>query len=166
MIMAKMKRHAYPAVEKDIPKPTQPQKNDSPNDSSVSFYIPFIKADAEEQKVTGVVLQPDIVDAHGDVISEAVIAKAAHTFLDSFNDGTKLGEQHSSFRKQFRLCESYTMPVDVVIANKIIKKGTWMMVAKVLDSKTWQKVKNGKLTGFSIGGKAKVKQLQKPESGA
>jgi len=163
--MAKTKRRAVPATEKNAAQPrTQAAPAQENDQAAVSYFIPLVKADTEKQEVTGVVLQPDVVDAHGDIIPEAVIAKAAHNFLASYNESTKLGEQHTVFKNQFELYESYTMPVDVVLDGKEIKKGTWMMVAKVKDSEVWQKVKDGEITGFSIGGKAKVRQVQQEES--
>jgi hypothetical protein len=127
----------------------------------VEIYIPIIKAQDEQQIVTGVVLQPNTVDAHGDIISEAVIEKAANNFLAKYNNTTELGEQHKVFKGQFDLYQSYIAPVAFKLNGKKIKKGSWLMVAKVKKTEDWQRVKKGKLTGFSIGGIAKVKQLKK-----
>lgn len=167
--MVAQRRRAIPAAEKGIRrtiparhvatiKSTAPPHLKVVTDDS-RIFAPILKAVAEEQTVTGVVLQPEIVDAQGDIMSADVIRKAAHKFLAAYNRVTKLGLQHKAFKKRFELLESYIAPQEIVINNKTIKEGAWIMVVKVLDSKIWQKVKEGKITGFSIGGKAKVKQL-------
>lgn len=128
---------------------------------SVSIYVPLIKSNEEEQTITGLVLQPEVTDAQGDIMSAKVIAKAAHTFLAKYNKVTKLGLQHKYFGKyKFELYESWIAPQDVVINGTIIKEGSWIMTVKVLDAKIWDMVKKGELTGFSIGGKAKVQKVE------
>lgn len=124
------------------------------------LFIPITKADSEEQTITGVVLRPEVVDAQGDIISKDVIRKAAHKFLSGFNLGTKLGLMHKDFKKRFELYESFIVPMDMVIADKIVPEGSWVIVVHVLDKTIWEQVKTGKLTGFSIGGKAKVNKVQ------
>jgi hypothetical protein len=125
----------------------------------IKFYVPILKTDGERQEITGVVLAPETVDAQGDIISAEVIEKAAGDFLAGFNRSTKLGFMHKEFNRRFELRQSYIAPSDMSIGSRVIKAGTWIMVVKVLESKIWDAVKSGKLTGFSIGGKAKVKSL-------
>lgn len=120
------------------------------------LFIPIAKVNLEEQTITGVVLQPEIVDAQGDIISAEVIRRAAHRFLANHNRVTKLGLMHKDFKRQFELFESFIAPVDLVIGTKVVKAGSWVIVVHVLIKKIWDQVKGGKLTGFSIGGKAKV----------
>ena len=124
-----------------------------------SLFVEFTKANNEDQTVTGVVLQPEEVDAHGDIMSADVIKKAAHTFLAKFNRATKLGLMHKDFTKNFELLESYLAPQNITIADKVVKEGSWIITVKVKDATIWKQVKEGKLTGFSIGGKAKVRKL-------
>lgn len=120
-----------------------------------------VKAD-EEQTVSGVVLQPEVVDAQGDIMSADVIKQAAYDFLSGINKSTKLGLQHATFPKgKLALCESYIAPNGIVLGAKTVKQGSWIMTVKVLDAEVWKKVKDGKITGFSIGGKAKVVPIAK-----
>lgn len=123
------------------------------------FYAEFIKKVGDEQVVTAVVLQPEVVDAHGDIMDADVIKKAAHNFLAKFNKATKLGLMHKNFAKNFELLESYVAPGDMVINNITVKAGSWVMTVRVLSGTIWKKIKEGKITGFSIGGRAKVKKL-------
>ncbi len=163
------RRHAMPASEKGQ-RPNQPVKlladtpvaksdDDETEDVDATLFVPLLKANVDEQTVTGVVLQPEIVDAQGDIMASDVIRKAAHKFLAAYNRATKLGLQHKDFKKNFELLESYVAPQELVIKNKTIKEGSWIMTVRVLNSKIWKKVKEGKITGFSIGGKAKVKKI-------
>lgn len=122
-----------------------------------SITVAIAKANEEEQTVTGVVLQPEVVDGQGDIMSSDVIKETAYNFLANFNAKTKLGLQHSTFPKgKLALVESYLAPMNFVLGSKTVKQGSWIMTVKVLDSALWKKVKDGKITGFSIGGRAKV----------
>jgi len=141
------------------PNRTVLAEEEKPVEVSKSIYIPLTKASNEEQTVTGVVLQPNVVDAHGDIMSAEVIRKAAHNFLESYNKATKLGLQHKNFKKQFQLLESYIAPHGLTLGNQMVGAGAWIIVVKVLDSGIWDKVKKGQITGFSIGGTARAKKL-------
>lgn len=125
----------------------------------IKIFADILKKTDELQEVTGVVLTPEVTDAQGDIISAAVIEKAAGEFLAGFNKSTKLGFMHKSFNKKFELRQSFIAPSDMVIGTKVIKQGAWVIVVKVLDKAIWQQIKDGKITGFSIGGKAKVQDL-------
>ena len=132
-------------------------EDDEQNRVEKRFDVEILKASDEEQTVSGVVLQPEVVDAQGDIISADVIKEAAYGFLQNFNRTTKLGVQHSTFPKgKLALVESYVAPSGIVLGAKTIKQGSWIMTVKVLDADLWKKVKEGKITGFSIGGRAKV----------
>lgn len=159
--MAKTKRRAIPSSEKPVRRtqPVRAMAEPEPENANSKIFVPITKASAEEQTVTGVVLQPEVTDAQGDIYSADVIRKAAHKFLSNFNKVTKLGLQHKLFNKKFELVESYIAPQSIVLNGKTIKEGSWIMTVKVLDSKIWKKVKKGEITGFSIGGKAKVRKL-------
>jgi hypothetical protein len=135
------------------------EKVDSNND--VKYFVPILKANKEKMTLTGVVLQPEIVDAQGDIISAEVIEKAAHNFLAGYNVVSKLGLQHKIFEPQFELYESYILPIETTIGNTLIKSGSWIIVIHILSNKIWKDVKKGKFTGFSIGGVAKVKKMVK-----
>jgi len=156
--MSNKNRRAIPASERGDQRSNE---ETTYTEKNVGYYIPLLKAVDEAQEVTGIVLQPGVVDAQGDIISEEVILKAAQKFLAQYNKSTELGEQHKVFKQQFDLLQSYVAPTDMAINGKAIKKGTWLVVVKVKNSKDWQKVKEGKITGFSVGGTAKVKQLKK-----
>jgi hypothetical protein len=134
--------------------------NDDEKDVIKNIYVPLLKINNEERLVTGVVLQPEVADAQGDIMDAVVIRKAAHKFLMKYNKVTELGLQHKYFGNTgFELCESWTTPQDVVINGTVVKMGSWIMTVYVENNKAWALVKNGKLTGFSVGGRAKAKKI-------
>lgn len=122
-------------------------------------YVPLLKANLERREIIGIVLEPETVDAHGDIYDADVIADAAHDFLARFNATSTLGLMHKDMKRDFDLLESWTAPLDLTLGDRSVKSGTWLIMVKVNDDKIWDKVKKGEITGFSIGGKAKVKKL-------
>jgi hypothetical protein len=153
------KKNPAQAGGKLVPK--KPKVEDEvEKDDETKHFVPFAKAD--KHLVTGIVLQPEVTDAHRDIISAEVIEKAAHNFLAKFGKQTKVGLQHSSFKTnedRFSLVESWIAPMDMTIGSMVVKTGSWIMTWKVHDKKLWQSVKDGKITGFSIGGMARAKKL-------
>lgn len=132
----------------------------------VSFDNIEVKKIGKEKKrlVTGVVLEPNVIDAQGDYESEEAIEKAAHKFLKAYNrpegdGGTMLGFMHRSFGDiGLELVESWIAPIDFNLGNtkeRHVKKGSWLMTVHVLSDITWNKIENGEITGFSIGGIAR-----------
>jgi hypothetical protein len=115
--------------------------------------------DEEKRLITGIVLQPEVVDAQGDIISSDVIRKAAHQFLSDYNSRTKMGLQHKEFPNGIHLVESWVTDEDSKRGDRIVKAGTWLIKVWVEHDGIWGKVKAGGIRGFSIGGMAKVKQL-------
>jgi hypothetical protein len=106
----------------------------------------------DERIVTGIVLEPDGVDAQNDTISPGEIRSAAHKFMQEYGN---VGLQHQTFiNGKARILESYVAPSDMLVGDQVIRKGTWLMSMRVLDDDIWKAVKRGDITGFSIGGEA------------
>jgi DNA adenine methylase len=117
--------------------------------------IPLIKgADpADERYVLGVVLEPEVVDAQGDIYSPDEVRQAAHRFMEEFGG---LGLMHRMrVNGQVKVLESYLAPVDFAVGETTVRKGTWLLAVRILSDELWAEVKDGKLTGFSIGGSAR-----------
>jgi len=107
----------------------------------------------DERFVLGVVLEPEVVDAQGDIYSAEEIRSAAHKFMEDFQG---LGLQHRDrVNGDVKILESYLAPDDLVIGGTAMKKGTWLFGVRVLSDELWGMVKDGELTGFSIGGSAR-----------
>ena len=117
--------------------------------------IPLIKGTApdDERFVLGIVLEPEEVDAQKDIYSAAEIRTAAHRFMEDFQD---VGLMHKMrVNGAVKIVESYLAPADLTVAGTHIKQGTWLLGVHVLSDALWEDVKDGKLTGFSIGGSAR-----------
>jgi DNA adenine methylase len=119
--------------------------------------IPVLKREDEKQIVTGIVLEPDEVDAQGDTIGPEPIERTAHNFLARYNRETQLGVMHKMFENQgIELVESWVSPHDFSIGTSVVKKGSWLMSVRVKSADLWKRIKQGEINGFSIGGIATV----------
>ena len=127
-----------PLDEADFEKPTQLLKGVDPND---------------ERYVMGIVLEPEVVDAQGDIYSVDEIREAAHRFMEEFGG---LGLMHRMrVNGQVKVLESYLAPTDFTVGDVNVRRGTWMLAVRILSDDLWERVKGGDLTGFSIGGTAR-----------
>lgn len=110
------------------------------------------KSADEERFIYGVVLEPETVDTQGDIYNASEIKKAAHSFMAEYRN---MGLMHRALvNKGVKILESFLAPSGFSIGKEKVKKGTWVLGVRVLDSALWKKVKGGELTGFSIGGSA------------
>jgi hypothetical protein len=108
------------------------------------------KSDSDHM-VYGVVLTPDLEDSQGDIAKADEIQKAAHRWLAEYREHDV---QHSGVAKADIVpVESFIAPADFEIAGHQVRKGAWVVGAKVSD-REWQRVENGELTGWSITGSA------------
>lgn len=113
--------------------------------------IPLLKTD-EERFVLGVVLEPETVDAQKDIYSAAEVREAAHRFMEEYQN---VGFMHRQLvNDKVKILESYVAPADLDLGGGHVKKGTWLLAVRVEDDALWQQVKDGSLTGYSIGGNA------------
>lgn len=112
----------------------------------------MVKVDEEKRLVTGPVLVPWQVDLQGDFEFPEDIEKSAHGFMA---EARNIGVMHKFFGGKGDPVESWLirepMWVDRGDHFKIYPVGTWMLTVHVTDDKAWEDVRNGKLTGFSIG---------------
>lgn len=135
--------------------PPAPEEN--PTDADVTWQCTFVKADTAKRLVTGIVLEPDEIDLQNDTISEEEIERAAHKFLAQYNKLTKMGLMHQMFGNiGVDLVESWIAREDGSMGGAPVKKGSWLMTVYVKSDPLWRKVQDGEITGFSIGGTAKV----------
>jgi len=125
------------------------QEDGAIDEGLLSITTPIIKVDEGERIVYGIVLEPNVVDTQGDMISEEEIAKAAHYFMEK---AQTIGYQHKDFKKKFNIMESYIAPVAFNFCGQEVRKGTWLLSVRVVDDGVWKEVKKGEITGFSIGG--------------
>jgi hypothetical protein len=117
------------------------------------------KEDEEQQLVYGVVYEPDVEDAHGDVMSAAEIEKAAHGFV---KDARNIDKQHDFESGVGEVVESYIAPADFEIGEHEIVKGSWVLVTKASDE-VWEDIKKGEITGYSMAGTAEIIEKEQDE---
>lgn len=126
-------------------------------EKSETVTVPIVKVEDEQRLVTGIVLEPGVVDAHNDTVSAEVIQKGAHGWLSKYNAETTMGIMHKKFTQLgIELVESWLAPIDVVINGVKVLKGTWLMTVHITKDQLWRDIKEGRITGFSIGGVATV----------
>lgn len=117
--------------------------------------VPIAKSDSEQRLVYGVVLEPDVEDAQGDVITADEIERAAHRFMHKYaTRRADLGTDHTRDvgRDRLAIVESMVAPIDFTLGSQRVRKGSWVLTAKVLDPALWAGVKQGVYTGWSIEG--------------
>lgn len=111
--------------------------------------IPILKVDDEKRIVTGIVYEPDVLDAHDEFMTVEEIEKSAHQFLKDYRN---IDKQHDFVAGQAEVVESWIAKEAGKLGEQDIQKGTWLMSVHVADDDTWGEIKKGELTGFSMGG--------------
>ena len=113
--------------------------------------------DEELMQATFVVMVPDEVDLHGDIISEEEVRKACHNFNKCCRQPNLM---HIRKTTSFEFAESYIFPIDAEIEGREIKKGSWLCTVQCLNPDVWELIKSGEINGVSIGAVAKVEEIQ------
>ena len=114
------------------------------------WAINFVKVEQEQRLVTGIVIEPEVEDTYGDIISPYEIEKAMIRFMEK---GAEIRVEHKAdSRPEVAIIENWIEREGRVIGEQFIKAGTWLMTTKILDDEVWEKVKSGELTGYSFRG--------------
>lgn len=120
--------------------------------------LQVVKSTNEELKqATFIVLVPDEVDLHSDIISEEEVRKACFNFNLHCRSPNLF---HVVKTTTFDFCESYCAPVEFQLGDKVVKKGTWLATIQVNDDSLWELIKSGEVSGLSIGAMALVEELE------
>ena len=129
---------------------------------------PFVEKDViknaqeEERLFTAVVLRPEVVDSHGDIYSYDVVKQAAHDFSRLLGvAGANVQHMIDVDKGQMEFVESFIAPIDMSYEMGDVKKGDWVMTAKIHDDTLWEMCKDGTFTGFSVGCSSLVEMLDK-----
>lgn len=115
------------------------------------------KSDDPQKLVYGVVYEPDVEDAHGDFMDAETIEKAAHGFMEEYQN---IDKQHDFKTSAGKVVESYVAPSDMTVGDTAIAKGTWVLVTKATDE-LWESIQKGEFTGYSLAGTAEVEEVKK-----
>lgn len=124
--------------------------------------IQVIKSLNEEKRLaTFVVLEPQeddglTTDLHGDTYSADAVEQACHDFNIQCRKANLL---HMLDTTSYEFVESYILPVEAEINNKVIKAGTWLAVIKAKEDWIWEGIKDGTFNGLSIQCKAKWEDM-------
>lgn len=118
--------------------------------------------DEEHRKAMFVVLVPETADAHGDIYSTDEVEKACanyNRFCMKANLFHRVETEHAIVE------QSFISPSDFTLEDgREIKKGTWLMWMYFPETETgdliWKSVKDGEITGVSVGCRATVKEVE------
>lgn len=131
-------------IGEDPPVPTAKARN-----------VALLKADTvEERFILGVVLEPlkelGRKDSQDDTYSAEEVRKACHAYMHDFHN---IGKQHAEIiNGQVKILENWIARSDFVEGGQLVHKGTWLQGLRIVDTELWQDIKDGKITGLSIGG--------------
>ncbi|WP_416808833.1 XkdF-like putative serine protease domain-containing protein [Bacillus thuringiensis] len=124
-------------------------KSEAAKQPNISKQVPILKTEEEKQLVTGVVYEPDVEDSHGDKMTAEEIEKAAYTFMENYQH---IDKQHDEIAGKGTVVENWIAKSDMTVGEQEVQAGTWLMTVRVDDAETWEEIKKGEVTGFSMGG--------------
>ncbi|MCK5601946.1 hypothetical protein KAR91_08760 [Candidatus Pacearchaeota archaeon] len=116
--------------------------------------LPVAKEDEDERIVYGIVYESETVDSQNDKASEAEIRKAAYQFMEEVQT---FRVNHKGPPIGVRVLENYIAPSSFKLKGQKVKKGSWVLVTRILDDDVWEKIKSGEITGYSMAGIATAK---------
>lgn len=118
--------------------------------------------DEEDRKALFVVLEPDVVDLHGDTYTAVEVEKAC----DNYNEHCRVANLfHQVETKEASVVQSFISPATFTLDNGVeVQKGTWLQWWHFPETETgealWQGVKSGDINGVSIGAMATAEELE------
>lgn len=125
--------------------------------------IQVIKSLNEEKKLAlFVVLEPQDADGstsdlHGDWYSAEEVEKACHDFNTQCR---KANLYHMLDTTGYEFVESYVLPVEAQVGERVVKAGTWLAVIKAKEDWIWNGIKDGTFNGLSIQCNAIVEDME------
>lgn len=149
-------------IDKWLGDKSPDEKMNDSGANSLEFSVEIKKAVDEEQRMAMfVVLAPDVVDLHGDTYSAEEVEKACNNFNLFCN---KANLFHRVETEDVKIVQSFTSPSDFTLDDgRTITKGTWVQWVYFpeteLGEQIWKAVKDGEITGLSIGARAKVENI-------
>lgn len=136
----------------------------------VNLNVPISKVYEDEHIVYGVVYKAskefdengnplDNIDTDGNWMSVETVKKACHNFnkkiQKTYNNGFKgVDKKHNEVSGFGIVLESYIAKskIDEINADE----GDWVAAIEVTDEPLWEDILKGQITGFSIGGTARI----------
>jgi len=127
-----------------------PERWGTKKDEKLERIIKLMGEDAPRGLFYGVVYEPGVPDSHGDFTSEEEIERAAHDFLPS----AVMNIHHKDDLSDVQVVESYIAPADFKVNGQLIRKGSWVLVTRVLNEELRKAIVDGEITGYSLEGTA------------
>ena len=123
--------------------------------------VPVVKSvEQEERKALFVVLEPDVVDLHGDTYSAKEVEKACLNFSTHCN---KANLFHRVETEHAQIIENLILDSPVILDGVEIKKGSWLQWWYFPETSAgdciWQMVKSGDINGVSVGCRVSAEEL-------
>lgn len=144
-----------PCTEMKCPKCGTKMVGKEEKQKSAVFKI--MKVDKKQHIVGGIVYEPDVVDSQGDKASAEEIEKAMYRFMEKYaTEAKRIRVMHKGKMHYFPIMESFIPEGDITKGGKTVKAGSWWLMVKILNKQIWDDIESGKLTGFSMGGRAKA----------
>lgn len=144
-----------PCAEMKCPKCGTKMIGKEEKQKSALFKI--MKIDKKQHIVGGIVYEPDVVDSQGDMASKEEIEKAMYRFMEKYaTQSNRIRIMHKGKMYYFPIMESFIPESDMTKGGQTVKAGSWWLMVKVLNKQIWDQIESGKLTGFSMGGRAKA----------
>ncbi len=141
------------------------QRKKTKRSAAVRVGFEIIERQDDKQVVTGIVMDPENVDAFGNQITDVeLIERIAFDFMAKFQD---VGTDHASKKgsPELVVVESFIARTELKIGRNTVPKGAWVLSVRVMLDKIWDRVKRGELNGFSLEGvfvRVPIKQAHKP----
>ena len=127
--------------------------------SKFDLEIPLSKSSIVKGLVYGIVYEPDKHDTQGDWTSADEIEKAAHNFLPlalSKGNASWTDINHRDTVQDVEVVESYIAQSDFTFpSGDAVKKGSWVLVARVNNPELRKSIEDGEITGYSLEGYGK-----------
>ncbi|MFC7044291.1 XkdF-like putative serine protease domain-containing protein [Halobacteriaceae archaeon GCM10025711] len=118
----------------------------------ITKRVEFKEADDARQIATGVVMVPNKVDLQGDFERPDTIRDLAEGFMTRLSSGdSEGGIMHAAFPGHSTLVENSVLDQSREIGGREYPAGTWTQSWKFTDNELWTLVRDGILSGYSIG---------------
>ena len=114
------------------------------------WSVDFVKVEEEKRLCCGLVIEPEVEDTYGDIISAEEIEKAMIRFMER-NPQIRV-EHDPDYAPKVAIIENWIEREGRLIGEQFVKAGSWLMTVKVFDDDVWDMIKSGKLNGFSFRG--------------
>lgn len=152
-------------ILKSYKEDIKPEDTTKLDRSSLSKSTVIKALNEEKRQATFLVLEPQYpdgmtTDLHGDWYDAETVAKSCHNFNMHCQ---KANLFHMVNTQAFSFIESYILPVEGVIGDKMIQKGSWLATIQVDETPEgdfiWSGIKDGSFNGLSIQCLARVEDM-------